>query len=145
MPTTIRPMETKDKADVLAMMRVFYASPAVQSNGSEEIFKADFDHCVSDSPYLEGYIFQDGDTLQGYAMVAKSFSTEFGKPCIWVEDLYLKEDFRSLGIGSLFLNYISDKYPGCIFRLEVEAENTRAVHVYEKCGYQVLPYLELKK
>lgn len=145
MQTTIRPMENKDKSTVLDMMQVFYASPAVLSNGSEEIFQADFDHCVSDCPYLEGYIFENGDTLQGYAMVAKSFSTEFGKPCIWVEDLYLKDDCRGLGIGSLFLNYIAEKYPNCVFRLEVEAENERAVHVYEKCGYQVLPYLEMKR
>lgn len=145
MQTTIRPMEHKDKNAVLHMMRVFYASPAVLSNGSEEIFEADFDHCVSDCPYLEGYIFEGGDDLQGYAMVAKSFSTEFGKPCIWVEDLYLKEGCRGLGIGSLFLNYIEEKYPNCVFRLEVEMENQRAVHVYEKCGYQVLPYMEMKK
>lgn len=145
MQTTIRPMEHKDKNAVLHMMRVFYASPAVLSNGSEEIFEADFDHCVSDCPYLEGYIFESGDGLQGYAMVAKSFSTEFGKPCIWVEDLYLKEGCRGLGIGSLFLNYIEEKYPNCVFRLEVEMENQRAVHVYEKCGYQVLPYMEMKK
>lgn len=145
MQTTIRPMEHKDKNAVLHMMRVFYASPAVLSNGSEEIFEADFDHCVSDCPYLEGYIFESGDDLQGYAMVAKSFSTEFGKPCIWVEDLYLKEGCRGLGIGSLFLNYIEEKYPNCVFRLEVEMENQRAVHVYEKCGYQVLPYMEMKK
>jgi GNAT superfamily N-acetyltransferase len=138
-------MEHKDKNAVLHMMRVFYASPAVLSNGSEEIFEADFDHCVSDCPYLEGYIFESGDDLQGYAMVAKSFSTEFGKPCIWVEDLYLKEGCRGLGIGSLFLNYIEEKYPNCVFRLEVEMENQRAVHVYEKCGYQVLPYMEMKK
>ena len=145
MQTTIRPMEHKDKNAVLHMMRVFYASPAVLSNGSEEIFEADFDHCVSDCPYLEGYIFESGDDLHGYAMVAKSFSTEFGKPCIWVEDLYLKEGCRGLGIGSLFLNYIEEKYPNCVFRLEVEMENQRAVHVYEKCGYQVLPYMEMKK
>jgi GNAT superfamily N-acetyltransferase len=138
-------MEHKDKNAVLHMMRVFYASPAVLSNGSEEIFEADFDHCVSDCPYLEWYIFESGDDLQGYAMVAKSFSTEFGKPCIWVEDLYLKEGCRGLGIGSLFLNYIEEKYPNCVFRLEVEMENQRAVHVYEKCGYQVLPYMEMKK
>ena len=145
MQTTIRPMEHKDKNAVLHMMRVFYASPAVLSNGSEEIFEADFDHCVSDCPYLEGYIFESGDDPQGYAMVAKSFSTEFGKPCIWVEDLYLKEGCRGLGIGSLFLNYIEEKYPNCVFRLEVEMENQRAVYVYEKCGYQVLPYMEMKK
>ena len=141
----IRLMNRKDKAIVLDMMRVFYASEAVLSNGSEEIFLSDIDACVNDSPYLEGYILEEKGEIQGYAMIAKSFSTEFGKPCIWIEDLYLKEPYRGMGIGSGFLNFIVDKYPGCLFRLEAEKENERAIHVYEKCGFEVLPYLELKK
>ena len=141
----IRLMKEQDKETVLDMMRVFYASEAVLSNGSEEIFLNDFENCVNDSPYLEGYILEENGEIQGYAMIAKSFSTEFGKPCIWIEDLYLKEPYRGMGIGSGFLNYIVDKYPGCLFRLEAEQENERAIRVYEKCGFEVLPYLELKK
>ena len=75
MDTKIRNMEKYDKSQVIEMMRVFYASPAVLSNGSEEIFEADVDNCVGDSPYLEGYIFESEGTIQGYGMVAKSFST----------------------------------------------------------------------
>ena len=86
MNNIIRLMEEKDRQCVLEMMRVFYTSPAVLTNGSEEIFGADFDNCVNSSPYLEGYIFENGEMIQGYAMVAKSFSTEFGKSCIWIED-----------------------------------------------------------
>ena len=94
----IRPMVEADRESVLEMMRVFYASPAVFTNGSEEIFAADIEACVSGSPYLEGYILEDGE-MQGYAMVAKSFSTEFGKPCIWIEDLYIRDAFRGQGLG----------------------------------------------
>ena len=141
----IRSMEEKDKNHILQMMRVFYASPAVLSNGSEEIFEADFAACISDSPYLEGYIFENAEDIQGYAMVAKSFSTEFGKPCIWIEDLYVKDAYRGLGIGSRFLRFIESKYPGAILRLEVEEENERAVKTYKTCGYEVIPYMEMKK
>lgn len=145
MNTVIRGMNTEDKTAVLEMMRIFYASPAVLSNGSEEIFHSDIDHCVGDCPFLEGYVFEAEGKIQGYAMVAKSFSTEFGKPCIWIEDLYLKPEFRGSGIGSRFFAFIEKKYPGSVFRLEVEAENERAVYVYRKCGYEVLPYMEMKK
>lgn len=145
MNSMIRPMTEQDKPAVLEMMRVFYASPAVLSNGSEEIFAADIENCVNDNPYLEGYIFENAGQLQGYGMVAKSFSTEFGKPCIWIEDLYIRDAFRGLGIGKVFLDYIADKYPGCLLRLEVEEENDRAVRLYKKCGFEVLPYMEMKK
>ena len=141
----IRLMQEKDKNSVLDMMRVFYASPAVLSNGSEEIFCADIDNCIGNSPYLEGYVFENDNELLGYGMIAKSFSTEFGKPCIWIEDLYIKPEFRGRGIGSAFFSHVEKKYPGHIYRLEVEEENERAICVYKKNGFEVLPYMEMKK
>ncbi|MBR4016251.1 MAG: GNAT family N-acetyltransferase [Oscillospiraceae bacterium] len=145
MSVDIRNMTPDDRETVLEMMRVFYASPAVLSDGSEEIFRQDVDTCLSDSPYLEGYMLEEKGVTQGYAMVAKSYSTEFGKPCIWIEDLYVKEPFRGQGIGSRFLHFIKTAYPGWVFRLEVEQENTRAIRIYEKCGFDVLPYMEMKQ
>lgn len=145
MATRIRKMIRDDKDIIIDMMRVFYASPAVLSNGSQEIFEADVESCVNDSPYLEGFVFEENDEIQGYGMIAKSFSTEFGKSCIWIEDLYLKPEYRGLGIGSKFFEYLEQKFTDCIFRLEVEEENERAIHVYEKNGFAVLPYMEMKK
>ena len=145
MSQIIRKMKEKDRVAVLEMMRVFYASPAVFSNGSEEIFNNDIDNCVNNSPYLEGYIFENDNEIQGYAMVAKSFSTEFGKPCIWIEDLYFKPEYRGLGLGTQFFKFMDKTYPHAVLGLEVEEENERAVHVYKKCGYEMLPYMEMKK
>ena len=145
MDTVIREMNRQDAPQVLEMMRVFYASEAVLSNGSEEIFQADIDNCVNKNPYLEGYIFEDRGQILGYAMVAKSFSTEFGKPCMWIEDIYLQEPYRNQGIGSQFLLWIRQAYPDALLRLEVEHDNHRAIHVYQKCGFDVLPYMEMKQ
>ncbi len=137
-------MTNGDKAEITAMMKVFYSSPAVHTNGSSEIFCADFDACVGNSPYLEGFVIEDSE-IQGYTMVARSFSTEFGKPCIWIEDIYIKEKFRGMGLGKMLLDFILSNYQNCIFRLEAEEENERAVALYKKCGFNVLPYLEMKK
>lgn len=141
----IEPMKAEHREEILAMMRVFYTSPAVSTNGSEEIFRADIENCIGESPYLEGYVLTEDDAIIGYTMVAKSFSTEFGRPCIWIEDLYLKPAHCDQGHGSRFLRFIGEKYPDAILRLEVEAENRRAVHVYRKNGFGELPYLEMKK
>ena len=70
---------------------------------------------MNDNPYLEGYIFEDSNEVQGYAMIAKSFSTEFDKSCIWIEDLYIKDEYQGFGIGSLFMDFIVEKYVGSIF------------------------------
>ena len=145
MNINIRKMIESDREAVVDMMRTFYYSPAVWTNGSEEIYNNDVTACVSDNPYAEGFIFENETEICGYGMVAKSFSTEFGKPCIWIEDLYVKDGYRGLGIGSRFLRFIESKYPGAILRLEVEEENERAVKTYKKCGYEVIPYMEMKK
>ena len=141
----IRKMNHGDQEQVLAMMRVFYASPAVLSNGSEEIFRVDVEACVGDNPFLEGYVFVENGLLLGYGMLAKSFSTEFGRPCVWIEDLYLTEESRGKGIGSAFLHFVTEKYPAAILRLEAEEENHRAIATYHKNGFTVLPYTELVK
>ena len=145
MSVIIRLMKREDKDIVFDMMKVFYNSPAVLSNGSDEIYNNDIENCVNECPFLEGYIFEENGTIQGYAMAAKSFSTEFGKPCIWIEDLYIKPEYRGNGIGSSFFKYIEGKYPNTLMRLEAEEENENAIHVYKKNGYEILPYLELKK
>lgn len=141
----IQEMKKEHTDEVFQMMKVFYSSPAVSTNGSDEIFMSDIQNCINDNPHLEGYVFVEQDKIMGYAMAAKSFSTEFGKPCIWIEDIYIKPEYRGKGIGSQFLVYIEQKYRDSILRLEVEEDNTAAVHVYKKSGFDVLPYMEMKK
>ncbi len=142
----IRKIRESDRGAVIDMMRGFYASNAVMTNGSEEIFAADVSACLESGMPLDGYVFEscDGETV-GYGMIARSFSTEFGKPCAWIEDIFIKEDFRGGGIGAAFLDFAEREYRGYIFRLEVEEENKRAVHVYEKSGYSRMGYTEMIK
>lgn len=144
MSPEIRKITEKDRVDVISMMQEFYSSTAVSTDGSTEIFNSDIDTCLSDSPYLEGYVFDLDGTLQGYAMLAKSFSTEFGKPCIWIEDLYILKEYRGQGIGRRFIDFVKERYPNTLLRLEVEEENEAAVHTYKKAGFDFFPYLEMK-
>ena len=44
-----------------------------------------------------------------------------------------------------YLRFVEEKYPNSILRLEVEEENERALAVYKKCGFEPLPYMEMKK
>ena len=144
MKILIRLMRSEDKSHILEMMREFYSSPAVYTDGSEEIFEADIDNCIGENPFVCGYVIEKDGEIQGYAMIAKSYSTEFGKNCIWIEDIYLKEAYRGQGLGKRFFDYITNEYKDCIFRLEVEKENEQAVKLYQKCGFTVLPYMEMK-
>ena len=141
----IREMAEGDRQVLLSMMTVFYASDAVATNGSQEIFTADIDACVGDNPYLDGYVLDLDGEIIGYTMLAKSFSTEYGRPCIWIEDLYVVESYRNQGLGKRLLSFVEEKYPSALLRLEVEEENERAIGVYKSCGFDFMLYLEMKK
>ena len=165
-----RKIKRRDRDAVLGMMKDFYSSAAVLSNGSEEIFNNDIDACISENPYLEGFVFvqkcsaeapetdDSGDDVKdeaaheteavkekllGYAMIAHSFSTEYGMPCIWIEDLYLIKEARGMGLASQFLEFLSEKYADHILRLESENENERAMEVYKRNGFSRMPYVEM--
>lgn len=143
----IREMKAKDAAEVRAMMRVFYDSPAVLHDVPDEIIKRDVEACIGGNPFVEGFVFEENGQLAGYGMIARSFSTEFGGNCIWVEDIYLKPEFRGSGIGRQFLKYVEEQCgrDAVLLKLEAEESNAGAVAVYRKCGYEELPYMEMIK
>ena len=57
MQILIRKISSQDKTEIISMMREFYTSEAVFTNGSDEIFDTDFENCINNNPYLEGYVF----------------------------------------------------------------------------------------
>jgi GNAT superfamily N-acetyltransferase len=142
----IRKMTDGDRERVFGMMRVFYDSPALIHKSSDAVLIRDIDACLSDSPFVEGYVFiENGETI-GYSMVSKSYTTEYGGLCVWIEDLYLGEGYRNKGFGSQFFGFLEQQYPEAVrFKLEVEKENEAAVATYKKNGYAVSDYFLMTK
>lgn len=138
----IRKIIRADKKIVVDMMRKFYNSPALITNGSEKIFDNNLESCIKNSPYIEGFVFTIENKIIGYGIIAKSFSTEFGGECIWIEDIYLEKDFRGQGFGTKFINYVKENYRGKILRLEAEKDNLHALTTYKNFGFKELPYME---
>ena len=63
----------------------------------------------------------------------------YGFPVVY--NVFSKVKIKESG----FFKYIEKKYPGSIFRLEADEDNKIAIHVYKKAGFDVLPYVEMKK
>ena len=137
-----RKFQKEDKTEILSMMKTFYSSNCVQTNGSEEIFEKDFETCLK-TDFLDGYVFIIDEKIIGYSMIAKSFSTEFAKICLFLEDFYIKPKYRGQGIISKFIELIKNENQNSILRIQVEKENEHAYYVYKKAGFKVSPYLEL--
>ena len=140
---TIRKILREDSAKVLKMMRTFYNSSAVITNGSEKIFAANIENFLGGSNFIEGFVFLADEKVIGYGMLAKSYSTEFGGECIWIEDIFIEAEYRGRGYGSKFIEFVKEMYPDKILRLETEHENLKALSVYKNFGFKELPYLEL--
>ena len=143
----IRPMEQKDFDKVLEMMLVFYASDALLIHPEESVLRKTLADAIEAGPYVEGFVFCDGETLMGYGMIAKSYSTEMGGRCVWIEDLYIRPEFRGQGLGTSFLGFVENQFRNWAVRLRLEAEeeNEKAMKVYRNAGFENLGYIQLVK
>ena len=136
-------MQRDDGKIVIDMMRKFYTSPAVMTDGSEKIFAANVENCLSGSTCAEGFVFEIDKKIIGYGITARSYSTEFGGECVWIEDIFIEENYRGRGFGTKFIRYVKEIYPEKILRLEAEKDNAAALKIYKRLGFKELPYLEL--
>ncbi|MEG0911529.1 MAG: GNAT family N-acetyltransferase [Ruthenibacterium sp.] len=141
----IRNFEPKDRDTILAMVTDFYTSPGVLHKIPVSNFEDAFDDMVAGTPHLRGLVIEhDGDVV-GYAQLTFSYSTEAGGMVVSLEELYLTDDCRGLGYGHEAIDFIINEYrsKAARFRLEVNPENVRAKALYEKLGFEELPYIQM--
>lgn len=73
----------------------------------------------------------------GLCLFFPIFSTWRGRPGVFVQDLYVDDRFRGLGIGERLLREVarwSKARGGDYLRLEVDVENLPAQRLYERIG-----------
>lgn len=143
----IRPVTKKDKDILLEMLDEFYHSSAVLHPIPKVYYQETFEEMLQESPYVEGYIVKHNGEIAGYGIVSKTFSSEVGGLVVWIEELYIRDAYRSHGLGSEFFAYLEKKYGKTAkrLRLEVERSNERAVALYERLGFEELPYQQMIK
>jgi ribosomal protein S18 acetylase RimI-like enzyme len=144
---TIRLLQPSDFEEVLSMMLAFYASDALLVHPSETVLRKTLSDAMADGPYLRGYGFEEDGVLAGYGMVAMSYSTEVGGLCAWIEDIYIRPQYRGKGYGTGFLKFVKEQYENRVvrIRLEAEPENETAMAVYRKAGFEILGYTQMVK
>lgn len=142
---TIRKLRRQDFDTVLSMMLVFYASDALLIHPGEAVLRKTLEDALADTPYLEAFGFEQEGVLAGYGMVAMSYSTEAGGLCAWIEDIYIRPEYRGKGFGTSFLAFVKERYADRVarIRLEAEPENRKAMAVYRRAGFEILGYTQL--
>ena len=142
----IRNMNNDDKAVFFEMMKDFYSSKAVTHNIDASVMEATFNAAINEPHLLRGFIIEDSGTPAGFALISFCYATEVGGLAVLLEDIYLSKACRGKGLGSKFIGYIEKEYPKAKrFYLEVTKENTRAIDLYKKHGYEIHEYVQMAK
>ena len=82
---------------------------------------ADYEHLLhlveADEAKLKHFIFREkkaevviaecGTTPAGFALFFHNFSTFLGRPGIYIEDLFVKPEFRGKGAGKMLLSFLA--------------------------------------
>lgn len=144
----VRKITSADRNEFLRLSKMFYASMAVMHDIPEDYHKKAFEELMRSDEYAEGYILETEGKTVGFGLTAKTYSREAGGKVLWLEELFVLEEYRSCGLGKEFFAMAEADAREKGFariRLEVEEENVRARTLYERLGYQPLGYSQMVK
>lgn len=127
-----------DDADLLVeLMRAFYEFdhiPFDESDGRAALLQL-----ISDERLGCVYLIRSGEEAVGYLVLTFGFSLEFKGRDAFVDELFLREEFRGRGIGRRALAFAEEQCRGAGVRalhLEVERANTNAQGLYRRAGFK---------
>lgn len=138
----IRKFVPEYREDYIRFSTEFYNSSAVDKPVPREHFEQGFDEMMRSDVYVQGYMLVcDGNNV-GYCVTMKTYSVEAGGITIWIDELFVLEEYRSKGLGRELFKYIEENGDKKLrrIRLEVELENGRAISLYKKMGFEPAPY-----
>ena len=131
---TIRPAATSDVPLLKTLIYEFAEFERLPVSIQEEDLLRDG---FGESPKFRLLIAEWDGRAAGYAMYFDYYSSFEGRPSIFLEDIYIRPEFRTNGIGKAMLAKIAalakeQNYAG--MRWEVLDWNTPAIDFYRKLG-----------
>jgi GNAT superfamily N-acetyltransferase len=142
MPDSDLAIRPATENDIPAILKLIHLK--AKFDGCPESVAATADRLQQDlfgeSPLASVLLAEVGGAIAGFATYHRIYSTFLAKPGIWLDDLYLKPEFRRQGIGQtlmLELCKIADE-TGCA-RVDwtVAVDNPTGIQFYEKIGAKI--------
>ena len=104
---------------------------------------ADIDDALfSDRPAAEALIAWNNQQPAGFALFFHNFSTFLGRRGLWLEDLFVRDEYRHRGVATALLRAlagIAEERRCGRFEWAVLDWNARAIGFYENLGATILP------
>ena len=143
----IREITKADRNTYLLFAQSFYTLGAVAHPIPRSHLLATFDHLMESDTYAKAYIIEYAGKPVGYALTAKTFSQEAGGFVVWIEELFILPAYRGKGLATEFFAFVKQNIEPEVarIRLEVTEQNKQAISLYEKNGFEFLPYLQMIK
>jgi GNAT superfamily N-acetyltransferase len=138
--SAIRPARPGDVPGILKMIHELAEFEALshQVVATEEDYHASL---FGENPAAGALVAEVENNLAGYAIFFSTFSTFVGRAGIWLEDLYVKPDFRGLGLGKGLLKAVGEiaaERNAGRFEWSVLDWNQNAIDLYERVGGEIL-------
>lgn len=122
---------------------IFYHTDVVNAPVPTENYRVTFDEMMRSDTYVTGYIFEDGGEPCGFVLLSRTFSQEAGGLSVTIEEIYIDPEHRSKGLATEFFEWLKSDKSIMRLRLEVEDHNKGAMRLYERMGFELLPYLQM--
>lgn len=140
----IRKMTESDRAQYFEMSKSFYSSGAAHYKIEDEK-RNKFWKFIVEGVFVNGYVLECENKVAGYALTVNYYSQEFGGKVFWIDELFVKPEFRGRNLGTEFLEYVKSLDGNVLLRLEAEKNNQKAIALYKRLGFEELDYLQLIK
>jgi len=139
----IRKITENDRQLYYRYADLFYNSDAVNAPVPKENYEITFDEFMRSDDYVWCYIFEMDSKPCGFAILSRTFSQEAGGVSVTVEEIYIEPQYRNQGLGTQFFEYLKANVPAARYRIEVEPDNEKAMSLYRRMGFEVLPYIQM--
>jgi ribosomal protein S18 acetylase RimI-like enzyme len=119
---------------ILCLHHAEYEQATFHSAGKEESLKTAL---FSDHPKLFCRVVEVNDRLVGYVSYTIDFSTWSAAPFLYMDCLYLEDEYRSRGIGTEIFNQLkaTAAEKNCVnIQWQTPVFNTRAIGFYHRMG-----------
>jgi diamine N-acetyltransferase len=136
MEITLNIASLSDSNTLVQFMREFYAFEHLPFD--ETVARRAVTQLLGDESLGSVWLITADAEPVGYIVLAFGFSLEYGGRDAFIDEFYLREEYRGQGLGTRALRWVEDACRSLgvrVLHLEVSRENVTAQRVYRKVGF----------